>query len=176
MIVDILVQVVVFVTFLFYGSFFEWGLHKRVLHARFPLLGYAYISHQLEHHVEYRGDESFESRDPKVKDHGRFKAWDYLYLMLFHLPPVLVVGWAIGIYIAPTCMLGALAYTFAFDFLLKSYHVPRGRFYEKHGWFRWLKYHHRLHHRRQNRNLNVVFPLADFVFRTRIGVAHGVGT
>jgi len=31
--------------------------------------------------------------------------------------------------------------------------------------------HHRLHHLEPMRNLNVVFPIADFVFRTRLSRA-----
>jgi hypothetical protein len=35
----------------------------------------------------------------------------------------------------------------------------------------WIDQHHRLHHLKPMRNLNVVLPLADFVFRTRIASA-----
>jgi sterol desaturase/sphingolipid hydroxylase (fatty acid hydroxylase superfamily) len=45
-------------------------------------------------------------------------------------------------------------------------HVPRDRWIERTRVFRFLNEHHRLHHKDHNTNLNVVFPLADLLFRT----------
>ncbi len=49
-------------------------------------------------------------------------------------------------------------------------HVPKDRWIEKTWVFRWLNTHHYLYHRYAFKNLNVVFPLADWVLGSLIPV------
>lgn len=45
-------------------------------------------------------------------------------------------------------------------------HVPMNRWIERTRAFQWLNAHHFIHHRYAFRNLNVVFPLADWLLGT----------
>lgn len=150
-----------------YLSFFEWALHRNVMHRK-AWIAYPFRTHALVHHSLFRHDDSFHLSNAAHRKHIRFAPRDYVLLMLVNTPvlfatelilhvPVIVGGWA-----------AALLYLAAFDTLHWTFHVPRGRFYESWGWYRWLKLHHRIHHRYHYANLNVVIPLADFVLGTRI--------
>jgi sterol desaturase/sphingolipid hydroxylase (fatty acid hydroxylase superfamily) len=47
-------------------------------------------------------------------------------------------------------------------------HRPSVPFVERSRWFRFLERHHRIHHVHMDRNLNVLFPLADAVLGTLV--------
>jgi len=58
-------------------------------------------------------------------------------------------------------------YYFFYEYGHWCMHVRKRRWIERTKVFRWLDAHHRGHHRMHAKNLNVVFPLADYVLRTR---------
>lgn len=158
-----------------YLSFFEWALHRNIMHRK-AWITYPFQTHAVIHHSLFRFDESFHLSDPANRKHIRFAPRDYVLLMLANTPvffaaelilqvPVIFGGWT-------ACLL----YLAAFDTLHWTFHVPKGRFFESWGWYRWLKLHHRLHHRYQYANLNVVIPIADFVLGTRISSWHSPWT
>jgi len=60
------------------------------------------------------------------------------------------------------------SYYFLYEYLHFCMHVPRMRWFETSAWFSWLDAHHHQHHQRHFNNLNVVLPLADFLFGTLI--------
>jgi sterol desaturase/sphingolipid hydroxylase (fatty acid hydroxylase superfamily) len=102
-----------------------------------------------------------------MRRHVTFTPRDYLILLLINAPLFLAVEWLTALPIALGASLAVLAYLGIFDTLHWMFHVPQARFIERMWFFRALKQLHRLHHRYQTRNLNVVLPLADLVFRTR---------
>jgi hypothetical protein len=166
---EIVSQGVAFLATFVYGSFFEWTLHRFVMHRRQKLLPFPFELHALIHHRLFGPDRTFHARDEEMRRHVTFVPRDYLILLLINAPVFLAVEWLTGFPIALGAGLGVLAYLGAFDALHWMFHVPRGRFIERWRPFRWLKHHHRVHHRYHTRNLNVVVPLADWVFRTRVG-------
>jgi hypothetical protein len=161
----VIAQVTAFLVTLVYGSFFEWTLHRNVMHRR-TWLSFPFEVHALLHHRIFRHDETYHALNEEMKKHVTFVPRDYILLLLVNTPvflaaewlfrqPVLLGGWA-----------AVLLYLGMFDSLHWCFHVPRGRRVER--WFlvRWLKEHHRVHHQHQNRNFNVVLPLADAVLGT----------
>jgi hypothetical protein len=153
-------------TFL-YGSFFEWALHRNVMHRK-TWISYPFELHAMLHHKLFQHDETFHAQDDEMKKHVTFVPRDYILLLLVNAPVFLTVELIFQIPVTAGGLLACLIYLCAFDLLHWAFHVPNGRFFENWGWFRWIKQHHLLHHRYQNRNLNVVLPLADFVLRTRV--------
>lgn len=163
----LLIQGIAFLATLLYGSFFEWTLHRYIMHRR-TWFSYPFELHAKGHHKLFRDDETFHAQNEEMKKHVTFTPRDYILLLLVNTPlllsvevlfqlPVLIGGWA-----------AILVYLGTFDFLHWTFHMPKQRFFEKWKSYAWLKQHHWLHHRHQDRNLNVVLPIADFVFRTRI--------
>lgn len=152
---------------LLWGSFGEWAIHRFVMHQRRAFLPYPYELHAIGHHGMFRADETYHALDDNMRKHVTFAPLDYLLILLTHVAPLLAFEWLTGIlFAAPAGALAVVTYTAAFDVLHWCYHVPAGRWIERRGWFRWLKENHRLHHERQDRRFNVVFPLADLVLGT----------
>lgn len=160
-------QAIVFGAVVVYGSFFEWAMHRYVMHRRtFPT--FPFELHALLHHRIFKWDESFHALDEEMRKHVTFVPRDYLILVAIHAPLFVLFEWMTGLTIGLGAGLAVLAYLAMFDFVHWSFHVPGGRWYERIGMFRWLKRHHLLHHKYQDRNLNVVLPIADLVFRTLV--------
>ena len=155
-----------FVGVIIYGSFFEWTLHRFVMHRPAPLVRYPYELHTLLHHHIFRADETYHAQSKEMLEHVTFVPRDYLILLLINVPIFLAFEYLTGFPLALPGSIAVLAYLGMFDALHWAFHVPKGRFFEKFGPYRFLKRHHLIHHRHYDRNLNVVFPLADLVFFT----------
>jgi len=165
--ISLLIQAAAFVCTVIYCSFFEWTLHRNVMHKR-TWISHPFELHAMSHHVLFKHDETYHALDDNMKSHVTFVPRDYILLTLVNTPIFIAVEWATKLPILAGCWGAVLAYLVMFDVLHWSFHVPKERRMERWGWVRWLKEHHRLHHYRMNRNLNVVFPLADLLFGTRI--------
>jgi hypothetical protein len=149
-----------------YASFAEWGLHKYIMHSKF-IPRFPFNAHALVHHKLFRADESFHASSSEQFEHVTFNWTDHLILNGIHIALFMGVEWLIGLPIVIGAFLAILTYLFAYETIHYVFHVPKGRFFEKHSWFRWLKHHHLIHHKQQFKNLNVVLPVADFLLRTR---------
>lgn len=149
------------------NSFVEWASHKFILHGN-KIVKFAYELHDRSHHVMFRSDESYHAQNDEMKEHITFVGRDFFFFMLFTTPlwigaefllqrPVLIGG-------AVATLLGLCA----FNAWHLRMHLPSGGWFEKTRVFRFLSEHHRRHHQDTRCNLNVVFPLADWIFRTLV--------
>ena len=159
-------QLAAFVCFFVYGSFFEWTLHKYLMHQ--PRWQYPFRAHALVHHGLFRTGRQYFLSDVKVIRKVRFAWWNAPLIFLLHAP---VIIWLEEISNADI-LLGAfsalIAYYFLYEYLHYCMHIPKGRWFEKTACFRWLDSHHHMHHKRHFNNLNVVLPLADIIFGSLI--------
>ncbi len=149
-----------------YVSFFEWLLHKYLMHT--PLLGYSFHAHALTHHGLFRADRSYhlqrEEDEPKVT----FAWWNAPGMLLLHMPLLLGLGALGGGAAYWGGAAGLVSYYALYEYLHWCMHVPHERWLEETRVFRFLKAHHYLHHRFAFRNLNVVMPLADWLLGTLV--------
>jgi hypothetical protein len=151
-----------------YGSFFEWTLHRFVMHKRQKLLPFPYELHAVQHHSLFGADASYHAAegDPRL-EHVDFVPRDYILLLIANAPIYLAVEFVTGLPVAFGASLATLAYLQAFNSLHNRFHVPKDTWFQRTWFFRFLKRHHLLHHEGANRqNWNVVLPVADFVFRS----------
>ncbi len=58
-----------FVGFFAFASFFEWGLHKYLMHR--PLWDYPFRAHALVHHQVFRADNTYHLRCEADKKRGK---------------------------------------------------------------------------------------------------------
>jgi hypothetical protein len=155
-----------FASLFLYASFFEWFLHRFLMHR--PLWSYPFRSHALMHHGIFRsGPSYFLPRGQNYKN-IRFAWWNAPVIIGLHAP---LVFWAqhlleASIFFGGMAALGC--YYFLYEYLHFCMHVPKRRWFETSAWFSWLDAHHHQHHQRHFSNLNVVLPLADFLFGTLI--------
>ncbi len=163
----ILSQSITFVIFFIYGSFFEWALHRYFMHRK-NIIPYPYERHALIHHKLFKADESFHALNEEMEGEVSFDARDYVFLILINTPLLFALELLTGLPIIIGGWLAGLAYIKMFNVVHNAFHMPGKLYMERMRWFKWLKRHHQLHHKYQDRNLNVVFPLADYVLGTRI--------
>jgi len=144
-----------------FASFFEWTLHKYVMHSL--LWNYPFQAHALVHHGLFRADQSYHLRREEDKPKVTFAWWNAPGLLLLHLPLLLGLGHLYGWPVFWGGLAALSSYYTLYESLHFCMHVPHNRWIEQTRVFQWLNAHHHLHHRYAFKNLNVVFPLADWV-------------
>ena len=160
-------QIIVFFAVIVYGSFFEWTLHRFIMHKR-TIISYPFELHALLHHKIFKSDKSFHAQNDEMKEHVTFVPRDYFFLLMLNVPFFLLAELITGVPVIIGGSIATLMYVGAFDILHWAFHIPKSRFFERWGWFRFIKRHHLLHHKYQYRNLNVVLPIADLVIGTLV--------
>ncbi len=160
-------QTVGFVGGIIYCSFFEWTLHRYVMHRPFlKFFRYPFEAHALVHHHTFRADESYHLKREADKTTVPMAWWNAPVMWLLHVGPVLLLQWWIGLPIAWGTFFALVAYYAAYEYMHWCMHIPRKRNIERSGIFFRLNGHHLLHHRYMGKNFNVVLPLADTLLGT----------
>jgi len=159
-------QAVGFVGGVIYCSFFEWMLHRYVMHRPWKFFRYPFQAHTIVHHQTFRADATYHLQKEADKHTVPMAWWNAPVLWLLHVGPVLWLQWSIGKPIAWGTFVALVGYYAAYEYLHWCMHVPRQRHVERSGIFFRLNGHHLLHHRYMAKNLNVVLPLFDALFGT----------
>ena len=149
-------------------SFVEWAVHRWIMHKRNPILPYGY-KHTTSHHATFKSDLTYMALNAEMLEHGVAFTWREFVLFpllcsAIYIPAELLLRRPIYL----GCMAAVFLGLIAFNVLHFRFHVPQGGWLERTRAFRLLNRHHLLHHERMNRNLNVVFPLADVIMRTLV--------
>lgn len=149
------------------GSFFEWALHRYLMHGVW-FKTYPYRTHDQIHHVVFDGGPKYQLRHDEDRAVVTMAWWNAPLLFLVNAPIPALVAWAVGSWwVLPGAMAGYMAYYATYEYLHWCMHVPGPRWFQGTRVFKWINRHHRLHHLDPMTNLNVVLPIADFVLRTR---------
>jgi hypothetical protein len=158
MINPIILFAISFTGFLIYASFFEWTVHRYAMHRPVPLIHtqFFFKGHTFDHHLV--GD----------RPHNDLTlGWSAAVPTLLHTPVLIALAVWLSVPVSAG-MLGAFVfYGFFYEYLHYSMHVPKDRWFESTGVFKWLNRHHLQHHRKHNSNLNVLLPFADYIMQTR---------
>ena len=154
-------ELLAFVFYFLYASFFEWWFHKYLFHSP-KLIKATFKAHALVHHQRYKYEpSSYEWQEGQEKDHI---AMDWFALPLFvgaHMPLFILVQWVTGIPSVWGGVAAVVTYYTVYEYFHYCMHVPGGRSFERTRVFMYVKEHHRIHHKYMQQNLNVFFPLAD---------------
>lgn len=150
-----------------FASFFEWTLHRFVMHKPVGPFTYPFRAHALIHHRIFRADESYHLINEADKETIPMAWWNGPVLVAissipFWIASKLIGQWSLGIAATSTIA----AYYATYEYIHWCMHLPRKRIVERSGIFFRLNGHHILHHRYMHRNFNVVFPLADLCLGT----------
>jgi hypothetical protein len=150
-----------------FASFFEWTLHRYVMHRPVWRFRYAFRAHTLVHHQTFKADHTYHLINEGDKETIPMAWWNGPALILLGLMPFAAAGAVLSRW---GLVLGALV-TFIVYYSLYEYmhwcmHLPKSRRVERSAVFRRLNGHHLLHHRYMHRNFNVVLPLADLCLGT----------
>lgn len=150
-----------------FSSFFEWTLHRYIMHKPFGKFDYPFRAHALVHHRTFKADHTYHLIHEKDKYTIPMAWWNGPVLITVGMIPFFIVAWVSGhwaILLGATCA-GSLYYG-AYEYMHWCMHLPKKREIERSGFYFRLNGHHLLHHRYMKRNFNVVFPLADLCLGT----------
>jgi len=162
-------EIIAFIALFLYASFFEWLLHRFLMHQ--PFWSYPFRAHALIHHGIFRSGPSYFLREEESEENRKnitFAWWNAPVILGLHAPLVFWVQHLLEINIFFGGMAALGCYYFLYEYLHFCMHVPKARWFEKAAWFAWLDAHHHMHHKQHLRNLNVVLPLADIIFQTLV--------
>ena len=151
-------------------SFIEHQVHKRLMHrrnflgARSPSVKRMYEAHALGHHAHYAKIFSDEPVAPGQDKDIRLTVRKAPIKALPFAVLLALVSWQ-GAVIFVAVM---TFHHWAWNQIHLEMHKPEQRVFSTWPVYRFLARHHCLHHRHQDRNFNVVFPLADYVLGTSV--------
>jgi len=150
-----------------FASFFEWTLHRFLMHRPLWRFRYPYERHALIHHRIFKADHTYHLVNEQDKKTIPMAWWNGPVLITLSESPFLVIAilsrkWGLVCGAALACMI----YYAAYEYIHWCMHLPKKRYVERSGIFFRLNGHHLLHHRYMNRNFNVVCPLADLFLGT----------
>ena len=157
------------------GSFFEWAFHRYWLHRPW-LPKDCFTTHTLIHHQLCKYDDTFHVTEEEQHEALTFAWWGGPVLIAIGLLPWALLSWALyasGVRLPFLAFLGAFAgatllYYIGYEGFHYLMHKPTLGFVERSRLFQFLKRHHRIHHVKMNRNLNVLIPLADLILGTLV--------
>lgn len=150
-----------------FASFFEWVLHRYVMHRPVWNFRYAFQAHAVVHHQIFKADKTYHLLNKKDKETIPMAWWNGPVLILIGVAPYALLSWLIGEWSFAIGGLVAFASYYAtYEYIHWCMHLPKARRVEKPWWFRKLNGHHLLHHRYMHKNFNVVLPLADYILGT----------
>ena len=154
--------------FLVGANFAEWGLHKRVLHHRVPLLGFAFVRHTPQHHGAFDG-ASLAIHDARELKLVLLPAFGVLAMFAAAVPPGLALSALVSPNVGALWVAAIVAYVLAYEWFHLSYHLPEESWIGRRALVRVLRRHHALHHTpalMQRANFNVTVPLWDWLLGT----------
>jgi hypothetical protein len=150
-----------------YSSFFEWTLHRFVMHRAVGSFDYAFKAHAVVHHGIFKADHTYHLIVEKDKKTIPMAWWNGPVLVLLTQIPFLLAAWATG---RGALLIGSFiscaAYYGVYEYIHWCMHLPKKRNIERSGIYFRLNGHHLLHHRYMHKNFNVVLPLADLCLGT----------
>ncbi len=156
-----------FVVTVIYASFFEWILHKYLMHRPMGKFDYAFRAHALVHHQTFKADHTYHLIHDADKDTIPMAWWNGPVLIAVGIMPFLLVAWWLGSWgVVCGAIVACAGYYGAYEYMHWCMHLPKRRNIERSGIFFRLNGHHLLHHRYMHRNYNVVFPIADLCLGT----------
>lgn len=145
----------------------EWFMHRYPMHARFPLLNWAFEAHTGRHHAITRSDRTYYCQNDHEASHVQF-SW---------YAPFVALSVHCGVFVIPFGLLGGapaicgMVSAFTVQYLLYEFthwymHMPGNKWFERTRYFQLIKKLHWQHHRSVQTNFNVAVPLADLVLGT----------
>ena len=155
-----------------FGSFFEYFIHKHVMHRGLPLLrkkryfDQQYKSHSILHHGTYY--KKFDHEDDLLgkEESITFTKEEILAVQIGLLPALVFIAWFSPV-VAICFSIVAFTHNNLWNIIHREMHQPKNPIWTRTLFYRFLARHHFLHHRHTDMNYNVVFPFADYVLNTR---------
>jgi hypothetical protein len=150
------------------ANFYEWHVHKTVLHRRFWPFEVIYDKHTPMHHMVYV-EEDMALRSAQEFRLILIPAAGVLGIVIAAAPIALLLAWIWSSAAGWLFLLTASLFMVSYEVLHLCYHAPADSFIGRRAIIRVLRAHHARHHDprlMQRYNFNVTVPLFDWIMGT----------
>ncbi len=153
-----------------FTNLFEWGVHKYVMHRPVNIKGLRaiYERHTLNHH-QFFSDEEMRFRDPKDWRVTLFPPYALVVFILMSIPLAAVLGTWFSSNVGWLFMSTTTGMYLIYEFMHFCCHVDENAFVRHCPFVNTLRRHHTSHHNARlmmEVNMNLTFPIADWLFGT----------
>ncbi|MDI5932481.1 hypothetical protein [Halomonas kalidii] len=152
------------------SNIFEWFLHRHVMHRplRFPGMKAVYTRHTLMHHQFFTDEEMrFDShKDWRVTF---FPPFALVVFILMSIPAAVAMGWLISPNVGWLLIASTTGMYLLYEFMHFCCHTEENVFVRYCPFVNTIRRHHTAHHKQSimmERNMNLTFPFADWLFNT----------
>jgi hypothetical protein len=152
------------------ANFFEWLLHSYVMHrpSRIAALRAIYNRHTLMHH------QFFTEQEMRFADHHDwrvtfFPPYALATFTLMSIPGAIALGWIISPNVGWLFISATTAMYLIYEFMHFCCHVEENWFVRNMPFVNTIRRHHTAHHEQSimmERNMNLTFPIMDWLFGT----------
>jgi len=156
-------------TFLF-TNIFEWAVHRFIMHRPVNIKGLRsiYERHTLNHH-QFFTDEEMRFRDPRGWRVTVFPPYALVVFILMSIPVAMVLGLFATPNVGWLFMCVTTGMYLIYEFMHFCCHVDENWFVRRCPFVNTLRRHHTAHHNARlmmEVNMNLTFPIADWLFGT----------
>lgn len=151
-------------------NIFEWALHRYIMHRprKNKAMRAVYERHTLNHH------QFFTEQEMRFADHRDwrvtvFPPYALIVFILMSIPGALITGWLISPNVGWLLMASTTGMYLIYEFLHFCCHVDESWFVRYTPFVNTIRRHHTAHHNQglmMEKNMNLTFPIADWLFGT----------
>lgn len=151
-------------------NIFEWAVHRYVMHRPINIRGLraVYERHTLNHH-QFFTDSEVRFRDHKDWRVTVFPPFALVTFTMMSIPPALIVGLLVSANVGWLLICTTTGMYLVYEFMHFCCHVDENRFVRHFPFVNTLRRHHIAHHNTHlmmEKNMNLTFPIADWLFGT----------
>ncbi len=152
------------------SNIFEWAVHRYVMHRPINIRGLraVYNRHTLNHH-QFFTDQEMRFRDQKDWRVTVFPPFALVTFIMMSTPPALIVGLLVSPNVGWLVICTATGMYLVYEFMHFCCHVDENWFVKNCPFVNTLRRHHFAHHNTRimmETNMNLTFPIADWLFGT----------
>jgi len=154
----------------FASNVFEWWIHRYVMHRPRQWKGARaiYTRHTLMHH------QFFTDREMRFADQYDwrvtfFPPYALIVFILISMPPALILGWLVSPNVGWLLMCTTTSVYLIYEFMHFCCHIEESWFVRWCPFVNTIRRHHFAHHNQSimmERNMNLTFPISDWLFGT----------
>lgn len=151
-------------------NMFEWFLHMHVMHRPINNRGLRaiYVRHTLNHH-QFFTDHEMRFRDDKDWRVTFFPPYALVIFIMMSIPGGIVAGYLVTPNVGWLVMCSTTGMYLVYEFMHFCCHVDENAFVRNMPLVNTIRRHHTAHHNDRlmmNVNMNLTFPIADWLFGT----------
>lgn len=152
------------------SNIFEWAIHRYVMHRPRKFKGFRaiYTRHTLMHH-QFFTDTEMRFAGPHDWRVTFFPPYALIVFVLISIPPAMLVGWLISANAGWLLMATTTSIYLIYEFMHFCCHIGDNWFVRYCPFINTIRRHHEAHHQQSimmERNMNLTFPIADWLFGT----------